>query len=260
MTICVSVKSRDGVVLGTDSMMQVMLQGPTGQLGFANSYTNARKLLQVGQLPIGVFTYGAGNLGSRSISGLIMDFSTQNKAKRVEEVAAGLSDAIGKAYSSATGNAPESQKPILGLFVAGYSPHSALAEEWEVEFPSRPTPQPVRPSHDFGASWRGVPMPFSRLHNGFDPRHVDMLRQLGVSEQIIEQVFQNNQYAAQVFFDAMPVQDAINFAAYVLRTTIAFAEFEIGPSPCGGPLQLAAITHENGFCWINEPKLSYPEG
>lgn len=48
----------------------------------------------------------------------------------------------------------------------------------------------------------------------------------------------------------------INFAAFVLRTTIDFATFEIGQPSCGGALQIAAITQENGFEWISEPKLS----
>ena len=57
----------------------------------------------------------------------------------------------------------------------------------------------------------------------------------------------------------MPVQDAINFAVYVLRTTIGLANFEIGPPSCGGPLQVAIILPETGFEWVENPRF-YVEG
>jgi hypothetical protein len=60
---------------------------------------------------------------------------------------------------------------------------------------------------------------------------------------------------AVAIYDGMPVQDAINFAAYILRVTIGFTEFSVGPSACGGPIQLATILPDQGFRWIEEPDL-----
>jgi hypothetical protein len=51
MTICASVKMRDAIVLGTDSMTQVQRAGVGGQPVVFKPYVNARKLFQIGGLP-----------------------------------------------------------------------------------------------------------------------------------------------------------------------------------------------------------------
>lgn len=81
MTICVSVKTRDGIVLGTDSMSTVIQFGPDGQQGVAKSYSNARKLAQIGNLPVGIYTYGLGNLGSRTVYSHILELAVQTKQR-----------------------------------------------------------------------------------------------------------------------------------------------------------------------------------
>src|SRR5712692_1808038 len=50
MTICACVKVRDAIILGTDSMTQVMSIGPGNQPMVAKSYANAHKLFRVGPL------------------------------------------------------------------------------------------------------------------------------------------------------------------------------------------------------------------
>ena len=69
MTIVASVKVRDGLILATDGMTQI--QGRVAQPpGVLKSYENARKLFQVGELPIGVMTFGLGNIGQPFDRGL----------------------------------------------------------------------------------------------------------------------------------------------------------------------------------------------
>lgn len=254
MTICASVKSRDGIVLGTDSMTQVVATLPDGEQAVISSYSNARKLFQIEELPIGVFTYGAGNLGSRTIYSLVVEYSDNIQSENVQDVAKGLSEFVLKVYNGELAETPDANKPVLGLYVGGYSPGTTLPEEWEVKFPQVTEPIPVRPTDGFGASWRGIELPFARLHNGFDPRMLDLLASKGVPEALLREVAQEKPFGAQVIFDSMPVQDAIDFATHILRTTIEFASFEIGPTPCGGQLQVAAITLEDGFQWVNEPQ------
>lgn len=61
---------------------------------------------------------------------------------------------------------------------------------------------------------------------------------------------------ATIVFDGMPVQDAVNFAAFIVRTTIGMATFEAGSPTCGGPLQVATIFQETGFEWVLEPAIA----
>jgi hypothetical protein len=76
MTICASVKVRDGLVLATDSMTQIHGRGSTGPIGVIKTHGNARKLFQVAKLPMGVMSYGIGNIGPRSIHSYMREFQT----------------------------------------------------------------------------------------------------------------------------------------------------------------------------------------
>src|SRR5439155_10050099 len=97
---------------------------------------------------------------------------------------------LAQAYDGQFGQLPPEQKPVLGIFVAGYSPGAALAEEWEFALPADPAPKPARPATHFGASWRGIILPFLRLYTGFDPRIQARLVQLGVAQAVVDQVRQ----------------------------------------------------------------------
>jgi hypothetical protein len=50
---------------------------------------------------------------------------------------------------------------------------------------------------------------------------------------------------------AMPVQDAIDLARYLVETTIGFMRFSIARAKTvGGPIEVAAITKHEGFKWV----------
>ena len=68
------------------------------------------------------------------------------------------------------------------------------------------------------------------------------------------EIFAANGLETVVVFDGMPVQDAINFAVWILDTTIGWATFAVGTPSCGGPLQVATILADAGFAWIARPE------
>jgi len=250
MTICASVKVRDGLVLATDSMSQIQGQdAATGAIGVVKTYSNARKLFQAAKLPIGVMSHGIGNIGNRSIQGFMREFSPT--ADTVQEVAECLFEFIRSPYDSEFASLKPDQRPVLGFFVAGYSKSKPFAEEWEFLMPRDQGPKAVRPETVFGASWRGIDLPFTRLYKGFDPRIRQKLRNANLSDEKIKEILDG--FESAVVFDGMPVQDAINFAAYIVRVTIGLATFEAGPPSCGGPLQVAAILPDSGFEWVMNP-------
>jgi len=260
VTICVSVKARDGMVLGTDSMSQVVLRGPDDKVVVAKTYSNAIKLFQLRpDLPAGVMSWGAGNIGPRTVRGLILDFSRTIGFTTIQAAADDLFIFVQAAYQAEFGGLKDDMKPRLGMYVAGYSANSGLPEEWEFELPGSTQANQVRASDEFGSSWRGVDVPFTRLHFGFDPYMQELLENAGTSQDAIGQIFRDKTFKAEVIFDAMPTQDAINFGVYVLRTTIGYTSFLMGSPTCGGPLQVAAITNEHGFEWVRQPKLGIQE-
>lgn len=262
MTICVSVKVRDGIVLGTDSMTQIHAADAQGRVGVAKTYSNARKLFQIAALPIGVMSWGAGNLGPRTVESLILEFgrSPLPASATVQDIAQALFQFLSPLYATQFGSVPPQDQPAMGFFVAGYSATQLLAEEWQFLLPVNTTIQQVRSPDRVGTSWRGVERPFSRLFFGVDPELTRRLVAGGVPQKLVDAVFSRKIWRMPVVLDSMPIQDAINFADYVLRTTIGAAEFELGPPACGGPLQVAVIRPDSGFQWIALPELKLRGG
>jgi hypothetical protein len=74
MTLAVSIKVNDGVVLAADSATTITQNNPNGSQ-FLNVYDNANKIFHLHKkLPIGIITWGNGGLGISSIGTLIKDF------------------------------------------------------------------------------------------------------------------------------------------------------------------------------------------
>jgi len=50
---------------------------------------------------------------------------------------------------------------------------------------------------------------------------------------------------------AMPIQDAVDLARYLVETTIGFVRFAVFvPKTVGGAVDIAAITKHEGFRWV----------
>ena len=259
MTIVASVKTRDCLVLGTDSVSTLMGTGPQGQITVFKSYPYTQKLFQLQDYSIGVATWGAGAIGGRSIAGLVADFgaSMQVRPQTIQDAATQLNQFISPQYGAQFATLPAAQQQNLGFWVAGYSTGQAFSELWEVIYPgplgAGAQIRQVVPPTTFGVAWNGVQIPFFRLQRGIDPRLESQLVQLGVSAQVIQQAKQATQgLEMQVIYDSMPVQQAIEFCRYVLNTTIGYNRFEIGSPLTGEPVQLALITQRNPFRWVEE--------
>jgi len=257
MTIIASVKVQDGIALGCDSATQVSGRDPEGKIGVFKVYQNAKKLFQFGNLPLGLLTYGIGNIGKKSIRTVIREFEkgydfSSNKAYQVKDVAEELLGFMQNAYDKEYLQLDKENQPALGFFISGYSSNSSLGEEWEFVIPAQKEVKLVRPKEQFGSSWRGIAVPFTRLYHGFDPRAINELQESGVSADIIKRLKEN--YGAKIIYDRMPIKDALNFVEFILKTTIGLSSFEIGAPVCSEPVQIAVID-EDGFEWIKKPTL-----
>jgi hypothetical protein len=86
MTIAVSLKVNDGVVLAADSATTLIGQSPDGSVGVVNVYNNANKIFNlVKDWPIGVVTWGAGSIGTASVSTLVKDLRARLSGKLSED-------------------------------------------------------------------------------------------------------------------------------------------------------------------------------
>lgn len=251
MTIVTCVKVRDGLVLGTDSMAHIQRGGR-----FLRSFEHSTKLYQIGSLPIGVMSYGLGNLGHRSVESLMREFEERlpDGQDSVGEVGDALFKFMKNQYDAhAEALSDDDELPGLGFYLAGYSPGEVFAEQREFQLPNDSEPQVPLEKREVGAIWRGVEAPFFRLAMGYGFLVRDRLEAAGLEEHIAGELLDDLEI--DVVFDGMPVQDAVEYATFILNTTIGYTTFSMELSPCGGPLQVATILPDQSFHWLAKPEV-----
>jgi hypothetical protein len=271
MTIAISVKINDGVVLATDSASTVMGINPeqAGVTAVSNIYNNANKAFNLRKgLPIGAITWGAGGIGNASISSLVKDlrkrfsgddpkhpdWKLESQRYTLEQVASQLRKFIFEEnYLDALEKWPAI--PDLGFIVAGYSAGAGLADEYLVEISKGncPPPKLLHKNDDSGISWAGAGEPLNRLVLGFGTMLGNVMQQnLGVATNQIQPAIEIVKQSLQVplALPAMPLQDAIDLAEFLADLTINFWRFAPGAPVVGGPIEIAAISKHEGFRWI----------
>ena len=270
MTIAISMKINDGLVLAADSASTVVGQDPLGNLFAVNVYNNANKVFNLLKgAPIGAITWGAGSIGNASISSVVKDFrrqlSTGDGALNpnnysIEEVATRFKAFVfDDRYQPAFREVPN--KPALGFIVAGYSTGVDMPDEYRIDIQNGEChgPKRLRETEESGMTWAGEPEAMTRLVLGFSPQLPGVLTQdLGVPPDQVGAAMQVLQQKLQLglVFPAMPLQDALDLAEFMVETTIKFSRFTPGAPSVGGPIELAAISKHEGFRWVKR-KLYY---
>lgn len=273
MTIALTVKINDGVVLATDSASTVMGATPEGNpIGVINVYENANKVFNLlKSCPIGAVTWGAGGIGNASISSMVKDFRNLLKEGHdgldgyklnqedytIEDVAIRLRKYIYEEnYIGAFTNLAPALRPPLGFIVAGYGrPKTTHAEEYAViiDQGNCGPPNPLRKSKESGIFWAGMGESLNRLVLGFGAALPTVLeKNLGVPVNQIPEAMRVIQGAlgVQLAISAMPLKDAIDLAEFLVDVAIKFSKFSPGANVVGGPIEIAAISKHEGFKWV----------
>lgn len=284
MSVAIVVKVSEGLVVGADSAAALTgrVESPQGgiQEGVLKTYYNARKLMQVGDLPVGVLTWGMGQIGLRTIESLVREWEhdqhwqSQEDHKShhsegesiftVRKCADSLRQHLSEAYAEVQEfrALPAERRPGLGIVVAGYSEGQFFPEIWRFAVPFDNEVINQRPDRDgkpdFGASWFGLTEAIVRLHWGLAdevPRIIS--KKFGIPEEDIRTALKPLEY--QIPFAVMPLQDAIEYAYYMLNVTIGRYRFVVGPELCGGQIEIAAIT-QGEFNWISRKSWKLEQG
>ena len=270
MSLVVYIKVSEGIVLAADSAATIAgeLVTPEGKKteGVLKVFYNSKKLNQIKDMPVGVLNWGLSHLEMRTISSLVEQCATekiqklpslQNKdalSYTVKEIADEISKFMATLYKRVTEKVPKGvREPELGFIVAGYSAGEFFPEEWRQVFPMekgmvrlRPDLAPGRPN--FGANWYGMTDTIVRMYLGYDKRLGNVLVKEGWTEDKVKDLIRGFEY--QVVFPGMPLQDAIDFARFLVETATKMQRYAVGAEQVGGPIQLASITHEDGFRYI----------
>lgn len=266
MTIALTLKVNDGVVLAADSASTLVGSAPNSVV---NVYNNANKIFNLRKgLPVGLITWGLGGIGGASISTLAKDLRRRfvgddpahadwhldPSAYTVKEVADRVQEFMyDEQYAPVAAGVPD--LPSLGFFVVGYSTHSPHSEEYHLDLgPSGCAgPDLLRGPNDSGTTWAGQPEAISRLLNGYSPQLPEALRiDFGLDAQDIQAKLAplGARLTAPMINPAMPIQDAIDVADFLVDLSIKFSRFMPGSPTVGGPIEVAAISKHEGFKWI----------
>jgi hypothetical protein len=256
VTVIVSVKINDGIVMAADS---------AGTMGSGQVYAHANKITDLGEgLPVGAMSTGAGGIGNESVETLLKDLRRRfdgrdpacpewrlDHANYTMEQIAGRLRAFLFEEKAAFCREPTS----LQLRICGYSAGRPLAEVWEVSMTGRDCSMPRRIMDEtsFGVMWDGQYEALNRLVLGLGLDVGDALVKHGVPRQQagrLQEELVRDLYAT-LSVPAMPIQDAIDLARFLVETTIGFVRFAVFlPKSVGGAVDIAAITKHEGFRWV----------
>lgn len=264
MTIAISIKVNDGVALASDSASTL-----TTQSGVVNVYNNADKILNLHKLlPIGAVTWGMGGLGPSSTTTLMKDLRSRFMGKdnndpwkidpnnyKLEDIANRTLEFFTEKYDGCF----TKNRPALGFMIVGYSSGEALAEEYVLQIENKSI-QLIRQKEETGAYWAGQPEAIFRLLRGYSMNLPTVFeKNLGIKPEQIPAVMEvvNQQLGSALVSPAMPIQDALDLADFLVAVTINYVRFSPGAPTVGGPIELAAITKHEGFKWVKR-KHYYP--
>jgi len=231
MSVCVIVKVGEGLVLASDSAStvagaSVTPEGQPGPQGVVKIFFNSTKIFQIGKLPVGIITWGAGSFQSRTVASLVEEFENLDEIRKLQRQALDvklLTEKIWNFMSSKSDdlftNIPTEGRPQTGLMVGGYSKENFFPEEYFMVIPSK-KPAQIRPDIEgkpnFGANWYGLTDAIVRFHHGRDDRVIKVLEDMELNPDDLKKMNERIQKEIQypILFNAMPLGDAIDYAKF----------------------------------------------
>jgi hypothetical protein len=262
MTICIAVRVSEGLVLAADSLTTIT--DASGQI--VQNFPHAQKVSQIGDYPIGTLTWGMGSVASLPIDNLVAEFSEtltlyeevrHREGVTVADVAQRLFDFVKERYDSYYRDNAQSKPEPLGMALGGYSTGAHFPDVYSFMLPGDSAPASC--SNDaadgtpqFLVKWFGQTEPLNRLMNGADlglleealrPRFADEATLVDAAGQLLAK------YGYPVLLNVMPLQDAIDFAVYLITVVNGKFRFVVGPTLCGGDIDVAIVSRK-GFEWL----------
>lgn len=256
MSLVVSVRVPDGIILAADSLMTFQTQAvpkeefvrcPSCEAKIPHSLisppppilttgsSNFQKLFYIKKRNIGIAVFGMPFLMGRTIESHIRDFEKKVfENESVERVAAKIAEYFSAELNKEVGNLeniPERQFPI-GFQLAGYDDQETnIGKTFSIEIGRTSRIEPLH-AKGYGCSISGDQRVILKLWKE-DP----------------------NIPIPMPPFQLLPLQDAIDYAIFLIETTIKFQRFTPMTPTCGGNIDVAIITHHCGFQWIKKKEL-----
>lgn len=261
MTITVCILVPTGIVLAADSRQ--LTQSVRGHWRVDSD--NANKIFQLGP-HLTASVYGQGTYyfseteSPQSIGSILHSVASQfTDDITVSEAASRIYQRVTNEFNRHRDVTGTEQEGSVGFYVAGYSPGESIGELYRCEFPGKVTLE--RKTNDAGAVWNGQREIVDRLILGYDPRLFGFLNRSETHIELTDAKWRQK-LQLHINFQTMPLQDAVDLAVLLVHTTIKLEQLSDGiigapgqiPA-CGGDIDVAVITPEEGFRWLQRKQL-----
>jgi hypothetical protein len=230
MSFVITVYVPTGIVMASDSRQSITIEGeapnkkPLPKIETMSSDFVYKTFLL--ELPkVGINSYGDSLLGKTTIESHIKRFSEEmvDHQDDVTTIPSKLIEFFRKDFPKANTSFHVAGFKRIGRKSIPYVYHCHVGKG-TIE---RPNVEPKTDKVVYGASWGG---------------QVDIISSLLKAPP--------GQPRAPIIWDAMNIQDAIDFAIYAVRTTIDTMRFQARPKSVGGPIDVLLITPDEGALWI----------
>jgi hypothetical protein len=261
MSLGVAVLGPEGVVLAADSRITLTAERPDAPPLPVN-FDTATKLLSFSEPHnyVGAVTYGTAVIGLRSAHSLVPEFELQLETEdrlSVEEFASKLGEFFLDQWRRVI---PEDYDgPSMVFIVGGFDRQAAYGRVFLVDIPNNPEPVERNPGEtEFGMTWGGQLQIASRIIHGYDPMVLPMVQQeLGLDEEHIQRlrsVFRDN-LEFSIPYQVLPLQECVNLATFMIRSTISAQNLAVGVRGVGGPIDIAVIRRTTGLQYVKRKSI-----
>lgn len=273
MTVCISVKVHDCLIFAADSASSLVGSSPNGDPVVLNVWGHGNKVFNLYKgKPLGAMTCGMGHMGPASISNLAKDlrhqFTHDATGKGIDPDNYTVEEVVDKskeffdARYAAINPAPVGNHGFE-FWIGGYGSNCNNAEVWKLILRNGVMEKEIvaDQQQDGNVAWGGQPKAVHRLIIGYDEEIGQALVDSGLPQAtvgpLLDQVKQK--LLTPLVHPAMPIQDAIAFADFLVELTKRYFAFLPGADIVGGATDIATVTKHEGFKWIRRKHYYPPE-
>lgn len=264
MTIIVGVATPDGIVMAADSRTTSYPDGIATNARHRILSDSAEKLFSICDR-FGVATFGQAFIGSKTIGGHMDEFivSVQgDPPATIDDLADGLGTFFHDRYVAWRHDAGQPWDPSepaqLGFLIAGYD-DKGIGHVKEVHVPGPSKPETGIDTTVLGLAYRGQEDVIHRLLAGVDWGAL-AASPLNPDAGLIEEL---NKIEYRIIYP-VTLQDGIDFATFLIRTTVDMQRFSDGlvggpggTPGCGGPTRVLVVMRRGAEA-INPTLLEMP--
>lgn len=255
MTLAIAITVPEGIVLASDSLV-TFEPGDGSPLIFFND----RKIMTLPTNPfIGVINFGAGVVAPSTLQEVVngknvtykmgpqFELTLPNYRLPVAEIARRLSSFYLRKWQETT-DPDKGKLGNINCVVTGFDEGNQYSKVFKFSIPEDPEliTLDLMSNGNFGMTWGGQAEILQRLIIGYDVYLADIIAsKFQVNPGEIHQELGSLQRLPQ--FASLSMEDAIDYATFLIETTIKMQRYGSLNIGCGAPIHIATITSKDGL-------------